>query len=66
MSFSQLDDYVLLFIFEKCGDVELENLCFVCKRFFSIIQNFIYYRKSLDLLITGSRFEFEPNSIYQR
>lgn len=51
----QLDDHMLLSIFELCMEREIEALHSCCVRFRNIIELFILRKQCLDLLLTGTR-----------
>lgn len=52
---NELNDDVLLVIFEKCSINDLLNLCYVCKHFQALIKNKIFLRRSRNLLLVGHR-----------
>lgn len=52
---SDLNDDVLLTIFDNCSLDDLLSLFYVCKRFQAIIRQSTFVRRSLDLLLVGHR-----------
>lgn len=52
---SELNEDVLLLIFDKCTLDDLLNLFNVCQRFQAIIRQSTFLRRSLDLLLVGHR-----------
>lgn len=53
MNILELNEYVIMKIFDYCDEKDLENLYEVCDYFQNIIENRIFYVKSLNLLLCG-------------
>lgn len=64
MLLTDLNDDVLALIFEKCSLDDALTLCYVCRRFQTVIECNTFIRKSLDLLLVGHRNRNAP--VYQR
>lgn len=55
LTLHELNDHVLLRIFDFCTIDDVLQLYNVCKRFKALIQHTTFRRKSLDLLAVGHR-----------
>lgn len=54
----ELSDYLLIIIFEYCSNEDLDNITYTCKRFQEVTENYIVFKKTLDLPLVTHR----PNS----
>lgn len=58
MNILDLNEHILLIIFDLCSLADLKNLYVTCKKFQDLIIRFdrhLFKRHSLDLLLTGHR-----------
>ncbi|XP_037907404.1 F-box/WD repeat-containing protein 4 isoform X2 [Hermetia illucens] len=55
VGFCDLNVYVVLKILDYCDESDIENLYFTCSKLQDIIEHSIYYRRSLDLIMTGHK-----------
>lgn len=57
-SILDLNDYLLIKIFEYCSIPDLDNICYTCKRFQEVTDDYIVFKKTRDLPLVTHR----PNS----
>lgn len=55
LRFENLNNDILLLIFDHCSNNDLLSLSRANKRFADIIESHIFFKRSLDCLITGHR-----------